>query len=482
MLKSLPSIFLVLSFKIYSPINTLPFNEKYDYKEALSLSLLFYEAQRSGPLPPDNRIPWRGDSALHDTGQNGEDLSGGYYDASDFVKFGFTMTFSTTLLAWGLLSYKDAYKYAGQYKYGLEAVKWATDYFVKCHPSAYEFYGQVGDFSTDHRFWGRPEDLNMSRPAYKIDKDHPGSDLAGEAAAALAASSLVFRETNKTYADIILKHAEELFDFATTYRGLYNDVIPGAKKFYEVSGYGDEITWAAIWLYKATRKLKYLEQAEQYYTEFRLKERPNEFFYNKKVAGLQLLLALETKRPEYNNAILNFCNFTIYDQKRTPKGLIYIDKFGTLSHAANVAFVCLQASEIEEYGSNFVNFAREQIDYVLGSAGRSFVVGYGKNYPRKPHHSASSCPDRPLPCGWDNYHSKDPNPQILYGAVVSGPDENDYYEDSREEFLYNEVTLDYNAGFQGVVAGLIYFDNKDNSNTIEKKTSPSHDDLKLLNA
>lgn len=52
----------------------------YDYKRVLHLSLLFYEAQRSGHLPPNNRIPWRGDSALDDRGQNGEDLTGGYYD------------------------------------------------------------------------------------------------------------------------------------------------------------------------------------------------------------------------------------------------------------------------------------------------------------------------------------------------------------------------------------------------------------------
>lgn len=55
-------------------------NHKYDYEEALRLSLLFYEAQRSGKLPEDNRIPWRGDSALDDKGLNGEDLTGGYYD------------------------------------------------------------------------------------------------------------------------------------------------------------------------------------------------------------------------------------------------------------------------------------------------------------------------------------------------------------------------------------------------------------------
>ena len=54
-----------------------------DYTKVLELSLLFYEAQRSGKLPADNRIPWRGDSALEDRGLNGEDLTGGYYDGND---------------------------------------------------------------------------------------------------------------------------------------------------------------------------------------------------------------------------------------------------------------------------------------------------------------------------------------------------------------------------------------------------------------
>ena len=52
---------------------------KYDYGKALGLSILFYDAQRSGRLPANNPIPWRGDSAVND-GDNGHDLSGGWYD------------------------------------------------------------------------------------------------------------------------------------------------------------------------------------------------------------------------------------------------------------------------------------------------------------------------------------------------------------------------------------------------------------------
>ena len=57
--------------------------ERYDYGEVLRLSNLFYEAQRSGDLPDDNRVPWRGDSSTDDQGNNGEDLSGGYHDGKN---------------------------------------------------------------------------------------------------------------------------------------------------------------------------------------------------------------------------------------------------------------------------------------------------------------------------------------------------------------------------------------------------------------
>lgn len=75
-----------------------------DYEKLLHLSILFYEAQRSGPLPTTNRIPWRGQSSLKDGCDVGHDLTGGWFDAGDFVKFNFPMAYSVTTLAWGMIS------------------------------------------------------------------------------------------------------------------------------------------------------------------------------------------------------------------------------------------------------------------------------------------------------------------------------------------------------------------------------------------
>jgi hypothetical protein len=57
---------------------------------------------------------------------------------------------------------------------GRKAVKWATDYFLKAHVAPTEFYGQVGRVDLDHSSWGRPEDMTMERPAYKVNTSRPG--------------------------------------------------------------------------------------------------------------------------------------------------------------------------------------------------------------------------------------------------------------------------------------------------------------------
>ncbi len=75
----------------------------YNYGEVLQKAIYFYEAQRSGKLPKNNRVAWRGDSGLKDGSDQGIDLTGGWYDAGDHMKFGFPMASATTILAWGVI-------------------------------------------------------------------------------------------------------------------------------------------------------------------------------------------------------------------------------------------------------------------------------------------------------------------------------------------------------------------------------------------
>ena len=138
------------------PITTpKPLPAPYNYDEVLHKSILFYEAQRSGTLRPTNRVSWRRDSALGDQGENGEDLTGGWYDAGDYVKFGFPMASSVTVLAWGLIQYRSAYQAAGELDNMLDCIKWPLDYFIKAHTAKFEFYGQVRTLYRDGKPWAR---------------------------------------------------------------------------------------------------------------------------------------------------------------------------------------------------------------------------------------------------------------------------------------------------------------------------------------
>ena len=62
----------------------------------------------------------------------------------------------------------------------------------------------------------------------------------------------------------------------------------------------------------------------------------------------------------------------------------------------------------------------------------------------------SSCPTTTTQCDINN---PGPNPNLLKGALVGGPDGNDNYDDRRGDYVKNEVACDYNAGFQSALAG-----------------------------
>lgn len=146
----------------------------YNYGDALAKSLLFYQLQESGKLSEEtlSRTNWRADSGLKDGSDNGLDLTGGWYDAGDNVKFNLPMAYSSMVLGWSYLNNPQAYTKSGQEKWMLHDIKWANDYFVKCNPDSNTYYYQVGDGGKDHGFWGAPElvETKMDRPSFKVDE------------------------------------------------------------------------------------------------------------------------------------------------------------------------------------------------------------------------------------------------------------------------------------------------------------------------
>lgn len=74
---------------------------------------------------------------------------------------------------------------------------------------------------------------------------------------------------------------------------------------------------------------------------------------------------------------------------KTPQGLAWRDKWGSNRYAANAACVALMAAKSGINARANAEFAKSQINFMLGDGGRSYVVGFGHNYPQRPHHKAS---------------------------------------------------------------------------------------------
>ncbi|KAK2966511.1 hypothetical protein RJ640_019040 [Escallonia rubra] len=465
----------------------------HDYGQALSKSILFFEAQRSGYLPSSQRVQWRSHSGLYDGKANGVNLVGGYYDAGDNVKFGLPMAFTVTMMSWSIIEYGKQMASSGELRHAMDAVKWGTDYFIKAHPEPHVLYGEVGDGNTDHFCWQRPEDMTTSRQAYKIDPSNPGSDLAGETAAAMAAASIVFRRFNPSYANELLNHAYQLFEFADKYRGKYDGSITVAQKYYRsVSGYADELLWAAAWLYKATNNQYYLNYLGNNGdalggTGWAM----TEFGWDVKYAGVQTLVAkflMQGKAGQHAPV------FGKYQQKaesfmcsclgkgtqnvqKTPGGLIFRQRWNNLQFVTSASFLLtvysdyltsagknLQCASGSVAPSELLSLAKSQVDYILGDNPRatSYMVGYGSNYPRQVHHRASSIVSvkvnpsfvtcRGGYATWFSRKASDPN--VLTGAIVGGPGAYDNFADERDNYEQTEPATYNNAPLLGILARL----------------------------
>ncbi|XP_010231817.2 endoglucanase 14 [Brachypodium distachyon] len=468
-----------------------------DYAAALSKSLLYFEAQRSGRLPATQRVQWRGHSALKDGADHGVDLTGGYYDSGDNVKFGLPMAFTVTMLSWAVAEQRAGLERAAELGHALDAVRWGADYLVRAHVAGNggdgeKLFVQVGDGDSDHKCWERPEDMDTPRGAYEVNATHPGSDVAAETAAALAAASVVFRDAHAAgggnYAATLLTHAKQLFEFAKNHRGLYHNSVPSAKIFYPSGGDQDELLWAAAWLYIATGEKNY----ERFIADGGNGGVPPLFTWDYKYVGAQTLVAklvLQGKLPDSGNygALKSnlekyLCNIMQHGDgssgKLSPGGMLWVQPwdnqqcvtaaaFALVAHADHLATAggSLQCGGVKLPPAQLVSFARSQVDYILGKNPQkiSYMVGYGDRYPEQVHHRGASLPSikaSPAKIGCSDgsgyFHTAKPNENVIVGAIVGGPDANDRYNDSRGNYVQGETSTYTVAPIVGVLARLVH--------------------------
>ncbi|ADL52515.1 glycoside hydrolase family 9 protein [Clostridium cellulovorans] len=440
---------LCLSAGIILPATEAAAAPKFDYSDAFGKSIMFYEANWSGKVE-NNRFDWRGDAFLKDGADVGLDLSGGFFDAGDHVKFGLPQAYAASTLGWGYFAFKDAYKSNGQDAYMLKILKHFTDYFLKCYPDNNTFYYQVGDGDLDHAYWGPPEIQPTARPTkFKATPSDPASDVCGNTAAALAIMYLNYKDVDATYANKCLTAAKNLYSLGKNYKGLSH-----GQSYYVSTSYYDDLAWGAVWLYQATNDNSYMTDANSFLSQINADGDKVYTSYwthcwDNVWTGVIYKMAEVTGKANYKASVENNLNYWMNNIKTTAGGLKFATDWGSLRYSSTQAMLALiQYNRTKE--QKYLDFATRQIDYILGDNPRSssYVVGFGNNYPKFPHHRGASGRLEP------GEMKTMPEKHILTGALVGGPDGNDQYKDDINNYQQTEVAIDYSAGFVGAMAGI----------------------------
>jgi len=369
------------------------------------------------------------------------------------VKFGLPQAYASSTLAWAMYEFGDTYKAKGQSAHMLNILRHFTDYYQKCLVDDSTFYYQIGEGNADHAYWGPPELQRESRPSqFAATIATPASDVCGDSAATLAIVSMLTKTSDPAYSQKCLTAATKLFTFGKTHQG---QSLSGG--FYSPGNYLDELTWGAYWLYKATGSSSYRDDIERFVAAKGItggNGYANHWTHcwDDVWGGVFVKLATEfPEKPLYRQIAEENLNYWMNGLPSTPGGLKYINSWGNNRYvAAECMLAMVYYKNMASPNAAYRDFAKSQIDYILGKnpMNMSYEVGFGSKYPLFPHHRASSGRYEPL-------ESKTlPQKHLIYGALVGGPDVNDIYVDSIDDYAKSEVAIDYNAGFVGALAGL----------------------------
>ena len=127
----------------------------------------------------------------------------------------------------------------------------------------------------------------------------------------------------------------------------------------------------------------------------------------------------------------------------------FLNQWGSARYNTATQFVATVYDKHHgDKASKYSEWAKSQMNYLLGNnpLNRNYIVGYNSVSAKYPHHRASS--------GFSRCEETGPQKYVLYGALVGGPDGSDQHIDSTADYIYNEVTIDYNSAFVGACAGL----------------------------
>ena len=425
--------------------------KKGPYKNIVNSLLTFFKVQRCGYTDPYlHEICHKADvTHLIENGiriDTTVDVTGGWHDAGDYVKFLNTTAYATYTLLFAYEFNPDFFNFDDNNDDVpdiLEEAKIGLDWLLRCNFDKYKLITQVQDLRDHEVGWRLPENdtLQFDRPGFV----GIGKNLIGIYSATLAMGSRIWRQKFMAddFADNCLTAAENIYSLRIT----APDIDSSTTGVYQDNSFWGKLALGAVELYKTTNRPDLLKDAKSYadssgpdfwwsygeitdYAFYRLSE------YDKKYTDL-IEASLKHFVKNMNKNLFRQSADLYWGSNNTTLGIAL----------KNILWKRITGSK------KYDELSANQINYILGQNpwGISFISGVGQNFSKKLHHQISKILKKELTGGFAAGPVKKSILQS-YNIPYSGIDKfKDYqtdeafYRDDFNDYITNEPTISANA-------------------------------------
>jgi hypothetical protein len=331
------------------------------------------------------------------TKQSSLNLSGGWHDAGDYLRFMITTSYSSLLML-NAIQWNSKHQFADVI---LEEALWGMKWMKKMWNKDKGFLFQIGD-SSDHKRWRLPdskEEPLFSQKAYQSKKGS-GANIAGRTIASFALASTLTKHhpSLENYSIELLQFAETVYRWS---KENLNEAQSSTDNFYNEKSWHDDMAMASLELYKATGKKLYLKDSLKY---IKYLDEGWGFDYARINALVFYKLGLYVKsKKKYSanklNRLLNYFNNNGKQNifKRSIKENYWGGNVSIMGSAISALFYKKLTGK-----DHYSQLAFDQWDYLLGKNpwGISFVSSIGHRWLKTPHHQISNLLKVDLPGYW----------------------------------------------------------------------------------
>ncbi len=396
--------------------------------------LLFLRVQRCGPTKPFLHEPchlYDSPQVIGDNVEEGIDVTGGWHDAGDYVKFLNTTALTTYML---LFSYEfDKSKFEFDHNKNnepdiLEEARIGIDWILRACYKKNRFVTQVQNVRDHEEIWRLPENdsLRYDRPAYT----GIGKNMVGLVSATLSLASRIWRErfSDKQNANKWLAASKEIYQV----RNQVPDVDTVQSGMYQDSRFWGKLALGAIELYKSTKEIKYLTDSFVYGDSAK-----SDYWWSWGDINALAQFRIAEYNPRFKNYLQN--NLIAFNENKNKmtfgEGTNY--SWGTTNTFLGIALQAILWKKLTR-SSEYDSLKFFQSDYILGKNpwGISFIYNIGKNFSKNFHSQIA------------HFHNG-----YLPGAVSAGPAPKSIlnnYQIQRTNLSYSEFNSD----------DVLYFDDK----------------------